>query len=660
MNYTKPNSKSLSISKFLVLLFLILSFFSSCDKLTEIKLAPTITKQPSDAIVSEGQSVSFSVAASGTAPITFQWYKNGETIPGAIDSVYKIASVGVSDNGTNFTVTISNSEGNVTSLPALLTVLPGVPKAIIFTSQGASFAPVIKVDAGATILWTWADQTTSNSASPTKNYGSNGTRPNKLLVIPWSALKSINIGYDAGDGGTHDIDMVPNQNVSMVEGLENVAPNLETWCSSYNQIQSLDFNNFINLQTIECFLSQSLQNVNLNNTPKLKRACFEDCNLSSLDLSQSPSLEDLRGAVNNYSSINFGTTGNHTWHICVRDNPQLTDQHIFSNMSHFPEISELFIWNDNQAGELNIPSTSGTMGVSLLGDGNHYTSLNLSGALQNGRSVAEVSFRNNNLSSINIAGCLQICILNLENNRLSSATCDEILATIDGLGRDREATPDSWNLMINLKGNNVPGATGYTHAQNLATKGWTIQTDQWTVEPGPPLETGEARIDFTTNGDATNMRCDFSGSPACTWHWSDGSTSTGISGGNVNKTGLGAGNHNHYFIISNGAALTRFGAAQGGGNGHLVSISNFTNSPLLRVIYVYNEALLTSLGRTNLTKTREYHLMGTGLSTAVMDQVFEDTVSTNVLNGIIYCANLGTSASDVNRSVLINRGWQLN
>ena len=144
------------------------------------------------------------------------------------------------------------------------------PEQIIFYSNGSVFSPVIVLQENAEVLWTWDDNSTTNSATPVKNYGSEKLRKNILRVQPWSAVRRINIGYDAEDGGSVEIELVNDQLVSKVENLQLVAPYLKEWCSSHNRITSLDFSNFVNLETIECFLSQSLQTINLTNTPKLK------------------------------------------------------------------------------------------------------------------------------------------------------------------------------------------------------------------------------------------------------------------------------------------------------------------------------------------------------------------------------------------------------
>ena len=88
-------------------------------------VAPTITTQPTSQTVTAGQSATFSVVATGTAPLSYQWAKNGATISGATSSSYTTLGTAASDNGSQFTVVVSNSSGSVTSAPAILTVNSG-------------------------------------------------------------------------------------------------------------------------------------------------------------------------------------------------------------------------------------------------------------------------------------------------------------------------------------------------------------------------------------------------------------------------------------------------------------------------------------------------------------------------------------------------------
>lgn len=87
--------------------------------------APTITTQPQSQSVTVGTNVVFSVVATGKPNPTYQWNKNGAAIAGATSTTYSITGAQTGDAGT-YTVTVSNSIGNVTSSGATLTVNPVV------------------------------------------------------------------------------------------------------------------------------------------------------------------------------------------------------------------------------------------------------------------------------------------------------------------------------------------------------------------------------------------------------------------------------------------------------------------------------------------------------------------------------------------------------
>ncbi|HZL08510.1 MAG TPA: Ig-like domain-containing protein, partial [Prolixibacteraceae bacterium] len=347
--------------------------------------------------------------------------------------------------------------------------LSDYPNEIIFYSNGSTFSPVIVLQADAEVTWTWEDNTTSNSLTPTKDYGIAQLRTNRLKVTPWSALRRINIGYDAGDGGTSSIEFVANQKISLVENLHLVAPYLKEWCSSYNNFTNLDFSNFINIETIECYLTRSLQNVNLLNTPKLRRACFEDNNLLSLDLSDCSSLEDLRGAVNNYSTLTFPNQSDNAWHLCLRDNPQITNQHLINDLSPFPKIAELWIWNSNQQGDLIILKTNPTRTVSINAYNNHFSSIDFRGSLLNVNAGGIVDLRYNELTTVDISGCIQIKKLDLSHNMLNSEAIDQILKQVDEYG--------TTNGTIDLRYNQPPTNIRLVSKTNLESRGWIVNTD---------------------------------------------------------------------------------------------------------------------------------------------------------------------------------------
>jgi hypothetical protein len=333
---------------------------------------------------------------------------------------------------------------------------------IVFYTNGSIFSPVIVLQAEAVVTWTWADNTTSNLTSPVKNYGSNLLRRNSLKVTPWSAVRRINIGYDALDGGSSSIELVADQQVSLVENLNLVAPYLKEWCSSYSRLISLNFSNFINLETIECFNSLQLKNLQLTNTPKLKRVCFENNELIEFNFQDCNSLEDIRGALNNFSTITFPSQKENIWHICVWSNP-ITDVHLFNNMSQFPMIAELWIPKTNQQGELILPKSHPVKSVSIWGWNNKYSSIDLRGSFQNSKASGLVHLRDNEITNVNITGCIQIKDLDLSNNRLESTAIDQVLKQVDEY--------KTLNGKIDLRYNNPPSYIGLMYKANLENRG---------------------------------------------------------------------------------------------------------------------------------------------------------------------------------------------
>ncbi|HEU4780057.1 MAG TPA: PQQ-dependent sugar dehydrogenase [Steroidobacteraceae bacterium] len=84
--------------------------------------APSISSQPTNVTVAAGQSASFTVAASGTAPLSYQWQRNGVNIANATSATYTFVTA-AADSGATFRAIVSNAAGSVTSNSATLTVL---------------------------------------------------------------------------------------------------------------------------------------------------------------------------------------------------------------------------------------------------------------------------------------------------------------------------------------------------------------------------------------------------------------------------------------------------------------------------------------------------------------------------------------------------------
>ena len=83
---------------------------------------PAITTQPQNQFVLAGQTATFSVAATGTPPLSYQWFFSGTNIAGATTNPFTLANVQLTNAG-NYSVVITNIAGSVTSSAASVTVL---------------------------------------------------------------------------------------------------------------------------------------------------------------------------------------------------------------------------------------------------------------------------------------------------------------------------------------------------------------------------------------------------------------------------------------------------------------------------------------------------------------------------------------------------------
>ena len=131
---------------------------SSAATLT-VQAPPSITTQPANQTVNVGQVATFSVVASGTAPLSYQWQKNGTAINGATSASYTTPATTANDNGATFGVMVSNPAGNMPSNTAILTVQ--VPPSIatqpanqmVIAGQPATFSVVASGTAPLSYQW---------------------------------------------------------------------------------------------------------------------------------------------------------------------------------------------------------------------------------------------------------------------------------------------------------------------------------------------------------------------------------------------------------------------------------------------------------------------------------------------------------------------------
>ena len=159
-------------------------------------VAPAIARQPTDASVVVGASATFSVMATGTAPI-FQWERSdGPGLPfgiinGANAATLTIAAVAAGDSGARFQVRVSNVAGSVTSNPATLTVSATTPPASALgrISAGGRFS--LAVDA-AGVPYSWGNDSASQLGNGLPDANRNTAAPFGTIT----GVRSVSAGQE--------------------------------------------------------------------------------------------------------------------------------------------------------------------------------------------------------------------------------------------------------------------------------------------------------------------------------------------------------------------------------------------------------------------------------------------------------------------------------
>jgi hypothetical protein len=206
--------------------------------------------------------------------------------------------------------------------------------------------------------------------------------------------------------------------------------------------------------------------------PSLKRVCFEQCYLQELDLTGNPNLEDVRAALNTFSSITVGAgTGPKIWHFCTRENFNIT-QDFHQIMTNFYSLREPWIWHNNQSGALKFVSTNLT---DVETWGNYYTLADFSG--QTNLQICQI--QDNLLTNLLMTGCVALQYLESENNQLSSSVLDTLLTELDN------SCPDLSYVDLTMNAE-FPSAVGFSHYSNLTNRGVTVYVD-WPDTTGPAV-----------------------------------------------------------------------------------------------------------------------------------------------------------------------------
>jgi glucose/arabinose dehydrogenase len=193
--------------------------------------APQITQHPTSLTVPVGAAATFSVAASGTAPLSYQWQKNGANISGATASVYQTPPATLADNNSTYRAVVTNSFGSSTSNAATLGVTSNTPPVATIVTPAVG----TKYTAGTTISFSGSGTDAENGTLPASAFRwridfhhDSHTHPamadtvgitSGTFAIPNSGETSANVWYrvyltvtdSGGLSSTTFIDVQPNK-----------------------------------------------------------------------------------------------------------------------------------------------------------------------------------------------------------------------------------------------------------------------------------------------------------------------------------------------------------------------------------------------------------------------------------------------------------------
>jgi hypothetical protein len=330
------------------------------------------------------------------------------------------------------------------------------------TTGGGTPLPLQIQVTGAANFQPAIDNATQTGLTPTQ------TLPNGDRVFEFdpTQIHALNLGWNAQDYDywlNHDAswNSIPvsgttpansetdyrhsSQNVRAIFNLNNCV-NMTNFYACGNPFisgASLNFSGLTLLRDIELYQA-GVSSINLANCSSLWRLCVESCNISgTLDLSGCTSLQDLRGACNQYSDITFpggagGAANTNLVHICIRDNTKLSPYVVSTRIDNsFTGLQELLCWGDNQSGALNLASSNLTI----------------------------VQVHNNHFVQINFTNCTKLRWLWAENNNLSPVAMEHIL------GELYTNTPPGETLQnVYLKGNGPTTSNGLWFYHQLRAK----------------------------------------------------------------------------------------------------------------------------------------------------------------------------------------------
>ncbi len=200
--------------------------------------APSISSQPGPLNLNVGSNANFSVTASGTAPLSYQWRFNGTNlvdggeILGSLTSDLFVGAVQTTNAGS-YTVVIANSVGAITSNPAMLTVsasgCASAPRGIVGWWTGDGNASDIVGPDNASLQGTATD---TAAGEVNQCFGFDGTNayvsipdftilhPTNFTIEAWVEFTSLDSPGSGAPVGDQYIIFKQNSRASQFEGFD--------------------------------------------------------------------------------------------------------------------------------------------------------------------------------------------------------------------------------------------------------------------------------------------------------------------------------------------------------------------------------------------------------------------------------------------------------
>lgn len=157
-NYFIPSAQASDAASYSVVVTNVAGKVTSTSATLTVLVPPQLTRQPTNLTVNLGKTATFNALATGTAPLSYQWFRGGVRIAGATAQTFSIAAVKATDVA-DYSVTVTNLAGTVTSTNASLTVifpptiLQSPTNLTVVVGESATFSVTATANAPLTYQW---------------------------------------------------------------------------------------------------------------------------------------------------------------------------------------------------------------------------------------------------------------------------------------------------------------------------------------------------------------------------------------------------------------------------------------------------------------------------------------------------------------------------